>query len=406
MDVPRETRVELEALPHVVGTCIGKRREQGCKTDETCLVVLVKEKVPDAQLDPDERVPETIDLDGVTIRTDVQQVGEVTIQAVVAEEDRQGRLRPAPGGVSAGHPEITTGTMGSTVLETEAGETVVLTNAHVAAPVEVAEEGDAFLQPGVADGGSEEDTIGELVEWSEVSEEEENESDSALVAVDPEGIDDEILGVGRLVGWTEADIDEDEEFTKGGRTTDVTTGDLRGVDGRIEVGGFFDQPAKFVGLDIYGPMSAGGDSGSLIGTLEGEEFRAASLLFAGSDETTLGVPMRTVEEVHGELTPVEGEGGNGDGDGDGDGDEPGEFADRVRARLESAFGEEAVTEGDDVEFRVAAWPVGLAVALDEEGVDGAVGRAAAAAVDGVVPVVVTEGGEGETRAGVQVVPIE
>ncbi len=406
MDVPRETRERLEALPHVIGTCIGKRREQGCKTDETCLVVLVKEKVADAQLEPEHRIPETVEFDGVTVRTDVQQVGDVRIQSVLQEEDRQERLRPAPGGVSGGHPEITTGTMGSTVLETETGETVVLTNAHVAAPVDVAEEGDAFLQPGVADGGDEGDAVGELVEWSEVREDEENESDSALVAVDPSDIDDEILGVGRLVGWTEADIDEDEEFTKGGRTTDVTTGDLRGVDGRIEVGGFFDRPAKFVGLDIYGPMSAGGDSGSLIGVLEGEEFRAASLLFAGSDETTLGVPMRTVEAVHGELTPAEGEGGNGDDDGDGDEDEPGEFVDRVRARLESAFGEEAVTEGEDVGFRVAAWPVGLAVVVTESDVDEAVGRAAAAAVDGVVPVVVTEGGEVETRAGVRIVPIE
>ncbi|WP_331235346.1 hypothetical protein [Natronorarus salvus] len=405
MDVPREVRERLEALPHVIGTCIGKRREQGCKTDETCLVVLVKEKVPDAQLDPDDRIPETIDLDGVTVRTDVQQVGDVTVQAVVEERDRQGRLRPAPGGVSGGHPEITTGTMGSTALETEGGETVVLTNAHVAAPVEVAEEGDAFLQPGVADGGDEGDAIGELVGWSEVREDEPNESDSALVAIDPGDIDDEILGVGALVGWTEADIDEDEEFTKGGRTTGVTTGDLRGVDGRIEVGGFFDRPVTFEGLDIYGPLSAGGDSGSLIGVLEGEGFRAASLLFAGSDEATLGVPMRTVEEVHGELTPVERGDGNG-GEDDGPGDDPDELVERVRARLESAFDEGAVTEGEGVAFRVAAWPVGLAVAVAEGDVDEAVGRAAAAAIDGVVPVVVTEGSELETRAGVQVVPIE
>ena len=405
MDVPRETRERLEALPHVIGTCIGKRREQGCKTDETCLVVLVKEKVPDAQLDPDDRIPETIDLDGVTVRTDVQQVGDVRIQALVEEEeDRQERLRPAPGGISAGHPEITTGTMGSTVLETERGERVVLTNAHVAAPIEGAEEGDAFLQPGVADGGDEGDAIGELVEWSEVREDEPNESDSALVAVEPNDIDDEILGVGPLVGWTEADIDEDEDFTKSGRTTGVTTGDLRGVDGRIEVGGFFDQPVTFEGLDVYGPLSAGGDSGSLIGVLEGEGVRAASLLFAGSDEATLGVPMRTVEEVHGELTPVDGNGD--DGDEGGAGDEPRGLAERVRRRLESAFGEESVTEGGQVAFRVAAWPVGLAVAVADDDVDEAVGRAAAAAIDGVVPVVVTEGGEVETRAGVQVVPIE
>ncbi|MEM4781539.1 MAG: hypothetical protein QXG03_08280 [Halalkalicoccus sp.] len=362
--VPQSVRDRLESLPHVVGTAVGKKRVGGRRTDETCVVVFVDRKVPETQLSDGEIVPETVECDGETLSTDVQEVGDVTALSVrpATEPERTERLRPAPGGVSIAHPAISAGTMGSTVLEAEDGESVVLTNAHVAAP-EGANEGDPVLQPGPEDGGEEGDDIGRLREWSEISTDEPNTTDSALVSVDPADIDEEILGIGPLVGFAEAEIESDETYTKSGRTTGVTTGELRGRDARIEVGGFGGGVAVFEGVDLFTSMGDGGDSGSLIGVEDGG-FRATNLLFAGSPEATIGVPIEAVEAEHGELSVVGGggpengdEGGGDDEDGEA-GESADEFSDRLRDRLEREYGGASEIEGA---FRVGAWPLDLLV---------------------------------------------
>jgi hypothetical protein len=46
------------------------------------------------------------------------------------------------------------------------------------------------------------------------------------------------------------------------------------------VNGYYDSRTAFEGVDVFGPMSAGGDSGSLTGIVDGGEFRATDLLFA------------------------------------------------------------------------------------------------------------------------------
>lgn len=403
-DVPQSVRDDLESLPHVVGTGVGKKRINGESTDETCVVVFVDEKLPQAQLGDDETVPETVDCDGEMLATDVQQVGEVTALRVQPsqESERTERLRPASGGVSIGHPEISAGTMGSIVLESEDGEPVVLTNAHVAAP-EVASEGDPIYQPGPEDGGTESDEIGELREWSEISSEEPNTSDSALVTVDPEDIDEEILGIGPLVGFAEPDIDANEEYTKSGRTTGVTTGELRGRDTRIEVGGFGPEPVVFEGVDTFTDMGDPGDSGSLIGIGDGE-LTATNLLFAGSDDATIAIPVNALFEEHGELVPA-----GRDGDEPGNGEEPGDpgdgqFADRLRNRLETEYDDVSEEEGA---FRVGAWPLSLLVVPGED-LGGAVERARGADADTVV-IAVPEGTEGEIPdipSGVAIVNVD
>lgn len=399
VNVPQSVREQLESLPHVVGTAVGKKRVGGRKTDETCVVVFVDEKRPETELAGEDIVPESVDCDGETLSTDVQQVGDITAQSVPAidrQSERTDRYRPAPAGVSIAHPNVSAGTLGSTVLETENDETVVLTNAHVAAPQEEASEGDPILQPGPADGGEEGDDIGALSEWSDISPDEPNTTDSALVGVDSDDIESEILGIGPLAGFSEPDIDAEEEYVKSGRTTGVTTGDLRGRDARIEVGGYYDEPVVFEGVDVFGPMSAGGDSGSLIG-IEDDGFRATNLLFAGSDESTIAVPIPAVEDEHGALTPSEG----GDGGGGNDG---GDFRERVRDRLEAEY--ETIEDANGV-FRVEAWPLSLSVIASEEPIEG-VERARSAEGDAVV-VAVPAGTESEiprVPAGVSVVPID
>lgn len=305
VEIPESVRDRLESLPHVVGTGVGKKRVDGRKTDEDCVVVFVDRKVAETQLDDEEVVPRSVDCDGETLSTDVQEVGDVTALAAepAREAERTERLRPAPAGVSLAHPSVSAGTMGSTLLETEGGDQVVLTNAHVAAPIGAASEGDPVLQPGPEDGGDASDEIGRLLEWSEVTTEAPNATDSALVSVDPDDVEGEVLGIGPLVGFAEPALDADEEYTKSGRTTGVTTGELRGRDARIRVGGYGARPAVFEGVDLFTPMGEGGDSGSLIG-IDDDGFRATDLLFAGSPEATIGVPIPALKAEHGELSVV------------------------------------------------------------------------------------------------------
>ncbi|MFC4359411.1 hypothetical protein ACFO0N_15825 [Halobium salinum] len=423
--IPDEVRDELEAYDNVVGTARGRKQVNGRDTGEEAIIVLVSRKLPDTQLDETQRLPRTVEVDGETVKIDVEEVGDPRPHASVrpaepAKPDRKREWRPAPAGVSFGHPEITAGTLGSPPLRAdEAGEPVVLTNAHVAAPIDAASEGDPILQPGPADGGTEEDQLGTLADYSQPTAGEPNETDSALVAVDPERYRGDVLGVGTLQGWTEGTMDD--EYTKSGRTTGVTTGKLRGTDARVKVNGYHDEPTQFVGLDVFGPMSAGGDSGSIIGVEREDGLYGTDLLFAGSDRTTLGIPMETVQEVHGGLTPLDpgetgggsgggggGSGGGGDdgsgGDG-GDGGDGGEpdpdrfFRARVGNALRRRYGEVVRADAAGVDFRVETYLATLVVATGTTGdaaLD-AVGPVAAAADPEEVPVVVFPTGEGTDR---------
>lgn len=395
MDIPEDVRNDLESRANVVGTAWGPRRVNNQTVGEDSLIVLVRRKVPEAQLDPADKIPGEVDIDSTRVKTDVQEVGDVRAQATATrpatEPDRERRWRPAPAGVSLGHPEITAGTLGSPVLETEDGRTVVLTNAHVAAPIGSAAEGDDILQPGPADGGTGDDAIGTLTEAAEISKDEPNRSDSALVEVDPGDVSDTILGVGDFAGFTEPQMNA--TYTKSGRTTGVTTGELRARDTRIKVDGYYDEPTVFQGVDVFGPMSAGGDSGSLVGITDGG-FRGTHLLFAGSDRATIAIPMDAVEDVHGSLTPRsdvgDGGGGNGgDGNDGGGGRSDGDrsFTSAVDRRLRDSFGDDAVGTGTDVAFRITgAVSMAVAVTDDPSEVAAAAGRAVGATETGSTPV--------------------
>jgi hypothetical protein len=63
----------LLSKPNVVGVGIGLRQRGGQFSDEVCIVVSVRQKTPDEQLSPEDRIP--AQLDGVPV--DVQVTGEI-----------------------------------------------------------------------------------------------------------------------------------------------------------------------------------------------------------------------------------------------------------------------------------------------------------------------------------------
>jgi hypothetical protein len=61
----------LMKIPNVVGVAIGFKRVGDVRTDQMALVVLVEEKLPVAQLEPEHRIPANIE--GLPV--DVQATG-------------------------------------------------------------------------------------------------------------------------------------------------------------------------------------------------------------------------------------------------------------------------------------------------------------------------------------------
>ena len=81
----------------------------------------------------------------------------------------------------------------------------------------------------------------------------------------------------------EAEVSVGDTVQKSGRTTGVTVDEVLGVDAAANVS-YDGGVAKFVDQIICGPMSAGGDSGSVVYDGAGN---AIGLLFAGSDTVTI-----------------------------------------------------------------------------------------------------------------------
>jgi len=311
---------EIMSRPNVVGVGVGEKISKGKKTGEICVVVLVRQKLPPAGLTKEALLPRT--LDGV--KTDVIEVGELR-----AQQTRTDRWRPAPGGVSIGHYQITAGTLGCAVRDRADGSRLILSNNHVLANSNAANLGDAILQPGPADGGSaSNDTIAHLerfcsIEFSispptcslafgfasfgnflaslagsshrlqtyKAAPQAANLVDAAVARpINDADVLDEILEVGVVSGTLPASLGM--MVRKSGRTTAFTTGEITVLDATVSVNYGGGKIATFENQIVAGPMSQGGDSGSLV--VAGDELKAVGLLFAGSDRSTIINPIQAV----------------------------------------------------------------------------------------------------------------
>jgi hypothetical protein len=234
-----------------------------------------------------------------------------------ALQDPTSKWRPAPGGVSIGHVDITAGTLGC--LVTRGGRIHILSNNHVLANSNQGQPGDPILQPGPHDGGTLEDQIATLTEfvpinfgadsptcpiatgvgdflnsmaklmgsrhrfWVFQENPELNLVDAAIARpLSDDLVEKRILGIGEPQGAAEGTLGL--PIQKSGRTTGFTTGQIRQVDATVRVGYGMGQVATFTDQLVAGAMSSGGDSGSAV--LDESE-RVVGLLFAGSESTTI-----------------------------------------------------------------------------------------------------------------------
>jgi len=204
--------------------------------------------------------------------------------------------RPVPIGVSTGHPAITAGTIGCRVKDT-AGKVYALSNNHVYANENKAAKGDNVLQPGSYDGGlNPRDAIGTLYNFQPIifSRGANNTIDAAIALSSTANLDNQTPGAGYgTPSSTTVQPFVGQLVQKYGRTTLLTTGNVYAVNATVNVG-YSSGTARFVNQIMITPgtFSAGGDSGSLIVTQNGNN--PVGLLFAGSSSVTIACPIDLV----------------------------------------------------------------------------------------------------------------
>lgn len=322
--VKQQYEQELMGKPNVVGVGVGYKTVGGQKTDTLCVIVFVRQKVAAQSLSAEEVIPAQIE----GVATDVIESGPI-----FAHQSNTDKFRPAPGGVSIGHYQITAGTLSVVVRDKNTGERLILSNNHVLANSNDASLGDPIIQPGAADGGTVgNDQIGTLLRFQPIAFEQSpappgcnlaityaafgnfiaqmlgsdhrvnayrpqqatNLIDAAVARPLNDGdILDEILEIGAISGTVEAV--PGMPLRKSGRTTELTTGEVLAVDTTVTVGYGAGRTAVFEQQLVAGAMSQPGDSGSLV--VEADSQRAVGLLFAGSDTTTIFSPIQFVEDL-------------------------------------------------------------------------------------------------------------
>lgn len=208
--------------------------------------------------------------------------------------------RPAPIGISTGHPDITAGTIACRV--TDGINVYALSNNHVYANENNSAIGDNVLQPGPYDGGQDpRDVIGTLFDFESIVWYPFglNTIDAAIA----------LTSVDKLTKATPADgygtpksttvtASVGMDVQKYGRTTGQTSGQVTAINATVNVG-YDSGIALFVGQIIIEPggFSAGGDSGSLVVTKSDnpdDDRKPVGLLFAGSSSVTIASPIDLV----------------------------------------------------------------------------------------------------------------
>lgn len=329
---------------NVVGFGHGVKWTEGEPTGEPAVLVFVTKKVPESMLPERDVIPSQMD-DGTP--TDVIAVGHIAAQRQQRKsgraEDRSAtygpdggvseqlaglsqprleelgglgafepqllkrRMRPCPAGASVGNVRVTAGTLGSVVYDFLPGASVdppgsglgvpakfyILSNNHVLADSNRAQLGSAIVQPGVFDGGQDPaDRIATLERFITIQfapqiplDRHNNVVDAALGTVDFQDATRETYFSGAPRAWRrKANVAVGDLVKKTGRTTNISFGRIIAVDATIDVNFGTAGTARFKDQILTTNISAGGDSGSLVTSLDNV---ALGLLFAGSSTVTV-----------------------------------------------------------------------------------------------------------------------
>jgi hypothetical protein len=286
------------------GYGLGLKRTSGQQLKgQLAIIVFVSKKLSLKSLPLANRIPERIRIPDdraergvLDFYTDVQEARFRSLKYV-------NKMRPAKGGISIGHIDITAGTLGGLVRDKQNGKTVILSNNHVLANSNNGKAGDSILQPGPYDGGTDPaDRIATLTKFVPIdfSEQGENRIDAALATpVSPNDVLWNTVDIGPAVPAEKRILRSSDiglYVHKTGRTTEHTQGYVQAVFATVQI--TYDQfrKATFIDQIIVSqspseePFSQGGDSGSLV---YDSDNKCVGLLFAGS-EAGHSEPAKTI----------------------------------------------------------------------------------------------------------------
>lgn len=293
---------------NVIGMGVGVKWKNGEPTGEPALIALVTHKLPKEAVGKTDLVPAKLH----EMQTDVLAIGVpfagLNEQAGAGIQTLGTRVRPARGGYSVGHFQITAGTIATCVYKILPGgnpgnpynhgigmppKYYILSNNHVLANSNAAAIGDPILQPGPYDGGTNPaDKIATLSEFIPITfypdtplTSHNNLVDAAIAEGQFHDLDREIHWIGYVRGWRpKGDVTVGTLVQKTGRTTNYTVGRITTINATVDVGYGGGKTARFKDQILTTAMSDGGDSGSLVTTLDD---LAVGLLFAGSSSVTI-----------------------------------------------------------------------------------------------------------------------
>ena len=291
----------------MVGVAVGNKDINNIDTNVVSIKVYVKNKMSKEAIikkyGVDGIIPRTVD----SVRTDVVHVGNIEAQAYT------NKIRPIAPGYSVGHPAITAGTIGGFFKDSD-DDVVILGNNHVLANVNNCNICDLCVQPGPLDMPPSPfigwirpvialEYIGHLKRFVRL-EANGNVQDSAIVKVHPDLINNSGFIVSYPDGIESTGNPTDPvlgmNVIKFGRTTEMTTGTVTALNGTFSVNFGAYGTKAFNDCVVLTPMSAGGDSGSVIMRNEAGQDRVdVGLLFAGSPTVTLCNRITTVYDTYG-----------------------------------------------------------------------------------------------------------
>lgn len=304
----------LLRLDNVVGVGVGHKEVGLNRTKQPSMIVFVEKKKPKAELRSGQVVPPKLD----DLETDVIEIGRVRLL------NPKGRVRPAQPGMSIGHYKVSAGTFGAVVRDRHTRERLILSNNHILANGSDgmdgrAAVGDAIIQPGSYDGGTEKDKVASLIRFAPLMRTQQeadcpvaagvarvgsrmlslfrpnyrmvlvkqnragNTVDAALARPDSPGlVDDKILEIGQVQGT--AGVSIGDQVIKSGRSSGLTSGKVTatGVTLQVELSG--KEKGWFSDQVVSDMVSKPGDSGSLV---LNQKKQAVGLLFAGSEKYTI-----------------------------------------------------------------------------------------------------------------------
>lgn len=276
----------LFQLPGVQAIATGYKRVKGRTTDELAIIVYVAKKAPLDRLPLFHTMPSVYRIRGIDIPTDVIEVGYYVPYAYTSRE------RPALGGISIAHLDVTAGTLGGLVCDKETSETLIISNNHILAASNGGSPGDHIVQPGPYDGGTcHGDCIATLKRYVPIKFDGSTNYVDCAVAKPyrDEDVSFEIHDIGTpsslsTYPLTLRDVQKRTHVQKTGKKTEHTEGYVEAVDWVGNVGypsvGIARFARQIVVQSLNGVVSLGGDSGSLVLTMD-KPARICGLLFAG-----------------------------------------------------------------------------------------------------------------------------